>query len=140
MQKRLWRILKMFRFVAPLTFFGFISWIIYIADTQKHHIIFVWTKSIPYGDKVGHVMLYGMLALLLNYALRFKTIRLLGFNMQIGALAVLTFASIEELTQYYFPYRTVDIYDIYADIVGVVLFSLSYNVYNYTRSYYGNKI
>ena len=115
---------KMIRFLAPLSFFSFILWIIFIADTRKNHIIFVWMEDIPYADKIGHVMLYGILALLLNFALNFKSTKIAGFNLQIGALIVLTFAGVEELTQYYFPNRTLDIYDFLADVVGVVIFSL----------------
>ncbi len=130
----------MHRFLLPLMFFGFISWVIFIANTQKNHIIFVWMENIPYADKVGHVVLYGILALLLNIALRYKSIYIFGFNMQIGALIVLTFAGLEELTQYFIPNRTLDIYDFLADIAGVILFSLSYNISNSIRSFYGNKI
>jgi len=44
--------------------------------------------------------------------------------MQVGALAVLAFAILEELSQYFFPNRTLDGYDLLADVVGVILFSL----------------
>ena len=43
--------------------------------------------------------------------------------MQIGAMIVLLFAGLEELSQYYFPSRTLDIYDFVADFIGVVLAS-----------------
>ncbi|MCK5854509.1 MAG: VanZ family protein, partial [Sulfurovaceae bacterium] len=37
---------------------------------------------------------------------------------------VLTFAGLEELSQYWLPSRTCDVVDFVADMVGVVLFSL----------------
>lgn len=38
-------------------------------------------------------------------------------------MIVLLFAGIEELSQYFFPSRTLDIYEFLADFVGVVLAS-----------------
>jgi VanZ family protein len=60
---------------------------------------------------------------LLNYGLNFKSKKIFGFNMQVGALNVLTFAGLEEITQYWLPSRTCDFVDFVADTVGVVLFS-----------------
>lgn len=112
------------RILLPLGFFIFIGFIIYLADTADHNFAFRLIGNIPYGDKLMHGLLYGVMALLLNYGLKFKSYKLLGFNMQIGALIVLTFAGLEELSQYWLPSRTCDVVDFVADMVGVVLFSL----------------
>ena len=40
-----------------------------------------------------------------------------------GSIIVLTFATLEEFSQYYIPSRTFDIWDLLADFIGVVLFS-----------------
>jgi len=37
---------------------------------------------------------------------------------------VLTFAGVEEISQYFIPSRTCDIYDFIADTIGVTLFSI----------------
>jgi len=112
------------RVLFPLSFFIFISFIIYLADTANYNFAFSIVKHIPYGDKVMHLLLYGIMALSLNYGLNFKSHKILGFNMQLGAIIVLTFAIIEEGTQYYIPSRSFDLYDILSDIIGVVVFSL----------------
>jgi hypothetical protein len=112
------------RVILPLGFFLFIGFIIYLADTADQNFAFLMIGSIPYGDKVMHCLLYGIMALLLNYGLNFKSKKIFGFNMQIGALIVLTFAGLEEITQYWLPSRTCDIFDFVADIFGVILFSL----------------
>ena len=112
------------RIILPLGFFIFIGFIIYLADTADHNFAFRLIGNIPYGDKLMHGLLYGVMALLLNYGLKFKSYKLLGFNMQIGALIVLTFAGLEELSQYWLPSRTYDVVDFVADTVGMVLFSL----------------
>jgi len=46
-------------FLAPLTFLAFICWIIFMADSGQKSVFFELVKSIPYGDKLGHVILYG---------------------------------------------------------------------------------
>ena len=111
------------RIVLPLGFFIFISFIIFLADTADHNFAFRLLGDIPYGDKMGHIVLYGVMAWLLNFGLKFKSYRVLGFDMQLGALIVLTFAIIEEGTQHFIPSRSFDFYDILGDFIGVVLFS-----------------
>ena len=112
------------RILLPLGFFLFIAFIIYLADSADHNFAFRLIGHIPYGDKLMHGLLYGVMALLLNYGLNFKSKKIFGFNMQVGALIVLTFAGLEELSQYWLPSRTCDFGDFVADTVGVVLFSL----------------
>ncbi len=110
--------------LLPLSFFIFISFIIFLADTADHNFAFRLIGHIPYGDKIAHMILYGLMALFLNYGLNFKSKKIFGFNMQIGAIIVLTFAGVEEITQYWLPSRTCDIFDFVGDMVGVTLFSL----------------
>ena len=112
------------RILLPLGFFLFIGFIIYLADTADHNFAFRLIGHIPYGDKVMHGLLYGTMALLLNYGLKFKSKIIFGFNMQIGAIIVLVFATLEEISQYWLPSRTFDLLDLLADFVGVILFSL----------------
>ena len=107
----------------PLTFFLFILWIIIVADSADYNYAFFMVGTIPYGDKIAHALLYGVMAMLLNFGLDFKTKQFLGLNLQVGAMIVLLFAGLEELSQYYFPSRTLDIYDFVADFIGVVLAS-----------------
>ena len=112
------------RVILPLGFFLFISFIIYLADTADYNFAFRVIGNIPNGDKLMHGLLYGVMALLLNYGLNFKSKKIFGFKMQIGAIIVLTFAGLEEITQYWLPSRTCDVFDFVADVVGVTLFSL----------------
>ena len=112
------------RIILPLGFFIFIGFIIYLADSADHNFAFELIGHIPYGDKLMHGLLYGVMALLLNYGLNFKSKKIFGFNLQVGALIVLTFAGLEELSQYWLPSRTCDLVDFVADTVGVILFSL----------------
>jgi len=146
------------RILLPLSFFIFISYIIFLADTANYNFAFSLVGNIPYGDKIAHAGLYGIMAFLLNYGLRFRYIQYksisVGYcppttptlntkyliiwstikrcckgttpyklHIQIGAIIVLTFATLEEFSQYYIPSRTFDLGDLLADFVGVILFS-----------------
>ena len=128
------------RIILPLGFFIFIAFIIYLADTANHNFAFNLIGHIPYGDKLMHGVLYGVMALFLNFGLNYKSIGvrcpLYHFvslrkkvdtrpliHMQLGAVIVLVFATIEEISQYWLPSRTFDLFDLLADFVGVILFS-----------------
>ena len=111
------------RYVSPSAFFFFICWMIYDADRQVPNFLIQYSTQIPFGDKFGHIILYGMLAFFLNYALGFRIIRKFGLNLQTGALWVLAFAFFEECTQVFFPSRTLSLADAICDVIGVVLFS-----------------
>lgn len=112
------------RFLFPFGFFIFIIYIIFLADTANYNFAFRLVGHIPYGDKMCHALLYGIMAFLLNYGLNFKQVKHFGSSLQLGSILVFVFAGIEELTQYYIPSRTFDLNDLLADFIGVVLFSL----------------
>jgi len=133
------------RWFLPLSFFVFISYIIFLADTADYNFAFSIVGHIPYGDKIAHALLYGMMALFLNYGLGFRRVLLpqylwrknkkklislfqfkgaLANAPYIGSIIVLIFAVLEECSQYYIPSRTFDLGDLGADFVGVALFSV----------------
>jgi hypothetical protein len=115
------------RFLVPFGFFLFISYIIFLADTADYNFAFRMIGHVPYGDKIMHALLYGVMAGLLNWGLGYRHCCRFGALANapyMGAVIVLTFAAIEECTQYYIPSRTFDLWDLAADFVGVILFSL----------------
>jgi len=115
------------RVFLPLGFFIFISYIIFLADTADYNFAFRVVGDIPYGDKLCHALLYGIMAGLLNYGLGYHKPNIFGALANapyIGSILVLIFATLEEFTQYYIPSRTFDLWDLFADFVGILLFSL----------------
>jgi hypothetical protein len=114
----------MHRFFQGITavFFLFILWIIFSADTGSHNIFFEFVNSISNGDKLGHFFLFGIFTLLLNLALRFKTIKVWQ-KLPFGTVLVSIFVLLEELSQAFFPNRTLDIADLTADGLGVLTFT-----------------
>lgn len=106
--------------VAAIFFFGFILWIIVVSDMGGSNFLIDSVRAIPYGDKLGHMSLYAVLALLVNLSLKPRKQKYLG--LPFGCALVLVFALFEELSQYFFPStRMLDIQDALADTVGVYL-------------------
>lgn len=112
--------------VASLGFLAFICWMIYLADAGKGttNVLFKLSYRLSYGDKIGHFILFGPLAFMVNASLNFKRIRLgnLG-SIYLGTLLVACFVLTEELSQHFFPTRHVELLDLLADSIGIALFT-----------------
>ncbi|TKB49171.1 VanZ family protein [Ferrimonas aestuarii] len=104
-------------------FFCFILWVIYLANTGQPNVLFQLVKMIPYGDKVGHLLLFGTLTLLANLALGFRVLSVNRLPLYWGTALVTVFVAIEELSQHFIPSRTLDMLDFIADIIGILLFT-----------------
>ncbi len=102
----------------------FIVLIIILADTGNLGILAILYR-IPFADKLGHFILYGILILLIDLTL-LRSIPS-GRRSGIVLLSGLTLAlliGIEELSQQYFSNRTFDLVDLSASYLGVFFFSL----------------
>ena len=94
-----------------------------MANTGQSSVFFELVSMIPYGDKVGHFMLFGILTIAANIGLRFNTWSIGQHQIYWGATSVLIFASLEELSQHFSSRRTLDLSDFIADLAGITLFS-----------------
>ncbi len=110
---------KLIKFLPPLLFFLFIIWLIIQANLDAQNIIMDIGHAIPWGDKIGHFMLFGTLALLINVALRFRQIKLRRRLFHLGSLIVFGFATLEEFTQLAMSTRTFDVVDMMFDLLGI---------------------
>jgi polysaccharide biosynthesis protein VpsQ len=101
----------------------FIILIIVLADAGKLGILAILYR-LPYADKWGHFILYGLLALLVNLTL-FRSVPsqrrkwLVMFSSVVLALLI----GLEELSQQNFSNRTFDLVDLSASYLGVIFFS-----------------
>lgn len=109
------------RWIPAILFIAFIGWIIIEADLGSQNPLIQLANSIPYGDKIGHACIYGVMAILVTVASRFRTWSLLGMRFFYGTSLVLFFALLEEGSQYFLKTRNFDLYDAIADLVGVGL-------------------
>lgn len=105
-------------------FVSFIVWILFLANTGQSSLFFDLVKILPYGDKIGHFCLFGLLTLIANLAFKFKVVNLGKQPIYIGTLLVIIFVTLEELSQHFIPSRTLDIQDLLADSLGISIFTL----------------
>ena len=101
----------------------FIILIIILADTGNLGI-FAILYHVPYADKLGHFILYGILALLINLTL----FRSLPSQNRIGVavlsgLILIVLIGIEEFSQRSLSNRTFSLEDLSASYLGVIVFS-----------------
>ena len=108
---------------CAVAFFCFILWVIYLANTGQNSVFFQFVARIPYGDKLGHFCLFGLLTLATNLAFRFKSFKLFSIELFLGTILVFSFVVIEEFSQYFIPNRSFDLMDLSADFVGIVFFT-----------------
>ena len=107
--------------LAALAFLLFIVWVIYMANAGHNSVFFDFVAAIPYGDKLGHVGLFGTLTFLTVLASKFTGWTLNNTRLYFGAIAVTLFVIGEEISQAFIPSRTIDFADLSADAVGILL-------------------
>jgi VanZ family protein len=101
----------------------FIILIIVLADTGNLGILQT-INQIPMGDKAGHFILYGILALLINLTL-FRSFSP-QHRIRVAVLSGLILAiliGLEEFSQRNFSNRTFSLGDLTASYLGVLFFS-----------------
>ena len=111
------------KFLPSTVFFLFMLLLILLADLDKRTLVFEILRSIPFGDKIAHFTLFGMLALLVNISLQFKQIEVKSRQFHLGSVLVLIFAIMEEFSQLAFSSRTFDLVDMLFDLFGIGLLS-----------------
>jgi len=101
----------------------FIALIIILADLGKLGFLGL-VNSIPYGDKAGHFLLYGILTLLINLTfIRAHPDSSPGsIVLRIGLILALLIG-LEEVSQQFFEKRTFSLVDLAASYLGVIAFS-----------------
>lgn len=112
------------RWLAWFALFGFVAFLVTLiglADSGHGTRLFVLAASLPAGDKLGHVLLFGMLALLANVAAKGARIPWGGVTVLKGSLFVLVAVVLEEFSQLAFPSRSFEILDLAADGLGIFL-------------------
>lgn len=99
----------------------FIVLIIVAADLGRistRRILAVW----PWFDKLGHFLLMGGLAFVINAALGARRYRWLGFRWLVGSVWLMVFVALEEISQLWLPGRAFELQDLVADFAGIVFF------------------
>jgi VanZ family protein len=97
--------------------------LIVLADTGRLGILRI-VYWIPYGDKFGHFILFGILTLLVDLALlRSAPSRSPLFVVVLSGVVLAILIGLEEVSQLYISKRTFSIFDLGFGYAGVLVFS-----------------
>lgn len=110
--------------IICILFFAFLLWLIAMANTGQHSVFFDLAYSLPYGDKISHVILFGLLTLGCITSSGFTVLNLYGLQCYRGTIVTSIFVVVEELSQALIPARTLDSGDFVADAMGIGLFTI----------------
>jgi polysaccharide biosynthesis protein VpsQ len=99
-----------------------LSVIVYLADQRTTQYLFRPIRNLPLGDKIGHFLLMGFFAFLLNLSLNARALRFWKFNYLLGSVFVLVVVTLEEFSQLFVRGRTFDWRDLVSDYLGIFLF------------------
>ena len=101
-------------------FLLFMLAVVVAADTDTIPNIVRDIYRFPGGDKLGHFVLYGILAYLLARAFP-RTVYLELFSVPFVILILIPITALEELSQSLFAQRTASIADLAASLFGILL-------------------
>lgn len=96
--------------------------IIFISDIEDYRHLLQPIHGIPYGDKISHFLLMGVLSLLVNLSFSCARVNLLGLYFLKGSIIVAAIVTLEEFSQLFSRYRTFDIADLLSDYLGIYVF------------------
>jgi hypothetical protein len=113
--------IKVLTWIVLGMFVAFVVTLICLADAGRAGRLFLLVSHIPAGDKVGHVFLFGTLALLANVALGAPRMQFGSVSVLKGSFFVLIPTVLEEFSQLWFRSRTFDLLDLLADGIGILL-------------------
>jgi VanZ family protein len=96
--------------------------IIAAADQGSYQTIFNLVYLIPFGDKVGHFILIGVLALVVNLTWNGAQLKCCKGYVLKGSILVFLMVLLEELSQIFVASRTFDLGDLVFDCLGIWVF------------------
>ena len=109
--------------IALIVFAGCFVGIILLADQGRGFWGFL--DSIPLGDKLGHLVLVGTLAFLLNLHLKGRRFPGRAGWLMLGSGIVAALMTVEECSQLFVPHRTPDALDGLANLLAAALAQLA---------------
>ena len=111
---------------------GFIIiFIVILADTGHLGPIGV-LYNFPYGDKVGHFLIFGLFSMIVNLSIiESRSISASTNHRQQGyvrtaiitSLIIAVFVGLEEFSQLFFPSRNASVFDLLASYLGIAFFT-----------------
>ncbi len=91
-----------------------------LVDLGFGRALFSFAEGVPGEDATGHFVLTGLVTLAVVVGLRDAEIAGLRVGIRSAVVFVLLLSAVEELSQSFFPYRTVSLGDLAASWLGAV--------------------
>lgn len=104
---------------AAFGFIAFLIAVVFIANRGEGNQWWPFIERIPYGDKLGHIGLFGTLCFLCNLAFPSRRFGRRPFLITLTTLVLLSIITLEEISQLFSPYRHFDTIDWLADLIGL---------------------
>ena len=104
-----------------MAFAAFIAVTIYAANTGSYHPGIALVRWLPYGDKIGHLGLWGLLTLLINLASPGRSVPVGRWLLPLGTVVLSVVVVAEEASQRWLDNRTLDPIDLVANLIGIGL-------------------
>jgi hypothetical protein len=108
--------------LALFSFGLFLCCLVGLADSGRGRWLFGMAESIPGGDKLGHFILFGLLAFLVNLVLQATVVRCGRLTILKGSALVVVIVIAEEVSQLFFASRSFELLDLAADLAGIWIF------------------
>jgi VanZ family protein len=80
-------------------------------------------QQFPHYDTILHFLLLGIAAYLSHQALIKRNFIIFNIPLPLAPLIVFGFCIIDEIIQYFVPYRSADFTDLVADVLGIIVFT-----------------
>ena len=103
-----------------IAFGAFVLLVVLAADLGLVQSLLPFVYVVAGGDKIGHLVLMGMLSFLVNLAFRAQRLQLAGVKPLKGTLLVLLVVTLEEASQSLLPHRSCSLVDLAFDAAGLV--------------------
>ena len=123
MKEHTFKIGRRQKFLTLLFAFA-LAGIVVIADLGYGETFFATARLIPYGDKICHFILMGLLSFFVNMAFSASRLRIIRFSVLKGSFIVWAIVTAEEISQLFLDHRTFSWGDLMSDYAGILLCGL----------------
>lgn len=115
---------KRFWIACAVLFMAVICYLIFLVDQVTLPKWITVLYDFPNGDKLGHFLLMGMAAFLINMALSDRSFSVGRILVPYGPFVFAILVTLEEISQQFFPNRTYSLVDLAFSFAGILVLGI----------------